>query len=130
MEQHFVLFLSPGTMFAEQTTRPIGAWDVDAAVSMARTITERHGAKPYGFRFLTRAREDDELDSHIVKESRTYYLGGRVLTLADVEREMPHEETLLWNMRTNGYERIVINTNSWKWTQPLGPQDVVLDVTL
>jgi hypothetical protein len=32
-------------------------------------------------------------------------------------------------MRCNGYDRIVVNTNSWRWTQPLGEDDEVLDYT-
>ena len=30
------------------------------------------------------------------------------------------------HMENNGYDRIVVNTNSWKWTQPLEQDDVVL----
>ena len=30
-------------------------------------------------------------------------------------------------MECNGYARIIVNTNSWKVTQPLRDDDVVLD---
>lgn len=131
MQKHFVTFYSPGTMFAETTEREIYAWDVNDAVTMARDIKERHGAVPYGFRFTTRTRGEFELDSKQSDQSPMYYLGGRVETLEEVEaRHDPSEEILLENMRANGFERIIINTNSWKITQPLGDRDVVLDVTL
>lgn len=131
MEKHFVTFYSPGTFVAEQSSKPIDRWDTDTAVAMAREIVERHGAKPYGFRFSTRSRYDDELDSRETEKSGMYYLGGKVETLDEVEaRNDPREETLRWNMRINGHKRIVVNTNSWRWTQPLDDGDVVLDVKL
>lgn len=128
MRQHYVTFYSPGTFVAEQTRRPVEAWDVEAASDMARTISERHGATPYGFQFTTNERKDDELDSKEVARSPFYYLGGRVETLAEVEaRNDPKESVLRTNMRANGFDRIVVNDNSWRWTQPLRPTDVVLD---
>jgi len=128
MQQHFVTFYSPGTFVAEETTKPVAAWDVDAACEMARDITERHGATPYGFRFTTRARGDADLDSKVVATSPTYYLGGRIETLDEVEaRNDPKETILRSNMRGNGWDRIVVNDNSWRWTQPLSDGDVVRD---
>ena len=130
MKQHFVEFYSPGTFVAEQSTRPIDAWNVDTAIEMARSIKERHGAVPYGFRFITRGREDNELDSRIIDKSGLYYLGGRVETVEDVrQRDDPKEKILLSNMERNGFDRIVINENSGRWTQPLHETDTVLDVS-
>jgi hypothetical protein len=31
-------------------------------------------------------------------------------------------------MRCNGYDKLVVNDNSWRWTAPLGPKDIVLPV--
>src|SRR5687767_6122315 len=131
MEKHFVTFLSPGTFLSESTEKPIESWDVDAAVKMARDIKERHGAVPYGFRFTTRTRADDELDSKVTASSGIYYLGGKVETLEEVEaRNAPDEHILRSNMRGNGYAKIVVNDNSWRFTAPLRDGDVVLDVDL
>ena len=130
MKKHFVTFYSPGTFFDESTTEPIEAWDVDTAVKMSLDIVERHNAKPFGFRFTTRQREDHELDSHVVEKSPMYYLGGKVETLAEVEqRNSPDEDILRINMRSNGWDRIITNSNSWKVTKPLNKDDVVLEVT-
>jgi hypothetical protein len=126
MKQQFVTFLSPGTFFHEDTTKPIESWDVEKAKEMARDIKERYGATPFAFYFTTRA--DDELDSKQVEKSCTYYLGGKIETLADMEaRNDPKEDILRSNMRCNGWDRIITNTNSWKVTQPLNADDVVLD---
>ncbi len=130
MDQDFVTFFSPGTFVSETTQRPIDSWDVEAATQMARDIKERHGATPYGFQFTTRSRGPDDLDSKVSARSCTYYLGGRVETLAEVEaRNDPKEEILRFNMRGNGIERIIINDNSWRFTGPLKDGDVVLDFT-
>lgn len=131
IEKHFVTYYSPGTFVAETSEKPIDRWDTDMAVAMARDIKERYGARPYGFRFTTRSRDHDDLDSRVSDKSGMYYLGGKVETLEEVEaRNDPKEETLRFNMRANGYKRIVTNTNSWRWTQPLDDTDVVLDVIL
>lgn len=130
-QQHYVTFYSPGTFFAETTAKPIKKWDVDEAVEMAHAISERYGARPYGFRFSTRGRDDDELDSRELRTSHLYYLGGRIETIAEIEaRNDPDDRILLSNMRCNEWDRIVVNDNSWRWSQPLGKDDVVLDVKL
>ena len=115
MQQHFVTFYSPGTFVSEHTTKPIASWNVATAKRMARHISERYGATPYGFQFTTRARTEKELDSKLVKTSPMYYLGGVVETLADVKaRATKDDDTLIWNMETNKIRRIITNTNSWK----------------
>mgnify|MGYP001567345644 FL=1 len=129
MKSHFVTFYSPGTFFAEQTTRPIKSWGVDRAVSMSSEIKERYGALPYGFRFSTRERGDNDLDSRETKTSPMYFLGGDVFTLAQLKkRKNPDDRILISNMECNHYKRIIVNKNSWQWTQPLMDDDVVIDV--
>lgn len=127
MKKHFVTFCSPGTFVSETSQSPIASWDVNEARAMAKGIKERHGATPYGFYFSTRERKEDELDSKVVKTSPMHYLGGKVETLEEVKaRNDPKEETLRWNMQTNGYNRIIVNTNSYKSTFPLKDEDIVL----
>lgn len=128
MEKHFVEFYSPGTFVSESTDVPIDSWDVLQAVAMSYDIKERHNATPYCFRFITRSRTDNELDSKVTSQSMFYYLGGKVETYEEVcDRNDPSEETLRWNMRVNKYNRIITNTNSWKITLPLNDTDIVLD---
>ena len=130
MKKHFVEFLSPGTFVSEVTQKDIDKWDVDVATEMVAKIKERHGATPYGFRFITRSRKANELDSKITKTSGVYYLGGNVLTLEDVKaRKDPKDKTLIWNMEVNKIERVIENTNSWKVTMPLNKDDTVLEWT-
>jgi len=131
MEKHFVTFFSPGTLINETTTKPVDAWDIEEAIKMARSVKERHGAIPYGFQFTTRGRGEDDLDSKVIATSCTYYLGGRIETLAEVEaRNDPKERVLRSNMRDNKIDRIIVNDNSWKVTLPLRDGDVLLAVVL
>ena len=95
---------------------------------MARNIKERHGATPYGFRFITRGRGPDDFDSKETARSNMYHLGGTVRTIEQVEDENnPDEKILLQNMKCNGWDRVIENNNSWKSTQPLEKDDVILD---
>lgn len=131
MQQHFVTFYSPGTFVSEKNTKPIASWDVDLAVSMAREIVQRYNARPYGFRFSTRTREDHELDSKETETSPFYYLGGKIETAEEVlARNDPKEEILRSNLRVNNIKRLIVNNNSWRFTAELKDDDVVLDVTL
>lgn len=127
MIKNFIRFYSPGTFLAETTKVPIDSWDTEEAKRLAHGIKERHGAAPYGFRFTTRSRKEDDLDSKETAQSCMYFLGGKIETLVEVEARCKPDDILLINMRSNGYRRIVTNTNSWKWTQPLEERDVVLD---
>lgn len=128
MQKHFVTFYSPGTFVSEETTKDIDAWDAKVAAKMARKISERYNAKPFGFRFTTRGRGSADLDSKVIKTSPMYWLGGKIATLAEVEaRNDPSEEIVRANMRCNGIKRIIVNTNSWKHTAAFGDDDVLLD---
>ena len=118
--------MSPGTFLSEETSKKIGSWDVGEAIEMSKSIRERHGARPYGFYFSTRGREDDELDSKEIDSSPMYFLGGKVLTLKGVEDENKHENSILIsNMKCNGWEKVIKVKNI---VQPLMEGDVVLNV--
>lgn len=128
MQQHFVTFYSPGSIVAETTSKIIDSWDVNQALAMIDEIFKRPNSKPYGFRFSTRSRADDELDSKVTDTSPMYYLGGTVETLEEVKaRGKRSDRKLINNMEWNGWPRIITNCNSWKITQPLRDDDIVLD---
>jgi uncharacterized protein YprB with RNaseH-like and TPR domain len=128
LKKHFVTFYSPGTFVSEETTKPIDSWDIEAASKMAHTITERYGATPYAFQFSTRGHGDDDLDSKTIATSGRYYLGGKIETLRQVKaRNDPKERILLSNMECNGWKKIIVNDNSWRFSAPLMKGDTVLD---
>lgn len=130
MKKHFVKFFSPGTFFSEEREFPIFSWDVEAALALADTVIERYGATPYAFQFITRVRNKSDLDSRIKSVSDFYFLGGKILTLAQIrKRRNPKDKILISNMENNRVERVVENRNSWKITVPFGDGDTLLDYT-
>ena len=129
VEQHFVTFLSPGTLVAETTTLPIKAWDVDQAVAMAGDVVERYDARPWGFYFTTRGRAADELDSRILATSGRYFLGGTIETIDEVaKRADPSDAILLQNMKANGWDRVVHCNSKYRCEQPMLETDTMLEV--
>lgn len=131
VKKHFVQYMSPGTFFSETSEVEVPKWDIDLAIKKARGIKERYGATPYGFRFLTYGRGARDLDSKVIKSSNIYYLGGKIETYVEVcKRNDPKEDILRSNMKSNGYDKIVINDNSWRFTAGLNPGDKVLDVDM
>ncbi len=128
MKKNFVTFFSPGTFFSEETTKEIDEWNVDLAMEMAKDICERYDAKPYGFKFYTRERNENDFDSKETNRSGLFYLGGKVFTVKELEdKNDPEDSILIMNMKGNGYDRCVVNTNSWKFTGMLAEGDTVLD---
>ena len=129
MKKHFVIFYSPGTFVAETDERPLSSWDVNEAVKLAKSITQRYNAKPYGFQFTTRERTSKELDSKVIKTSPMYYLSGKVETLEEIEaRNDPKEEILRSNMRSNKCKRVIRMNTPWEWIEPFNNSDIVLHV--
>lgn len=129
MEKHFVRFLSAGTFVAEETVKAIDSWNVDRATEMAKEITERYGAKPYGFKFFTKGRKKTDLDSKIVAESGMYYINGIVETLEEIKaKNDPKNRILISNMECNGWNKVVTTRNPYVWTQPFNENDNVINV--
>jgi len=128
MKQHFVTFLSPGTIVSESSIKPIDSWDVFAATKMAKGIKERHGAMPYGFYFTTKERNEGELDSHESKRSGIYYLGGEVVTLEELKsKNGKGNQILIENMQGNGWDRVIFNNNSWNFCGVFRDKDVLIE---
>jgi hypothetical protein len=127
ISQHYVTFYSPGTFVAEMDTHEIDKWDADEAVEMSSMIAQRHGARPYGFRFITRSRGENDMDAKQTDQSPMYFLGGVVQTREEVLAGTdPADRILRSNVESNDWAGIITNTNSYRITQPLNEGDVVL----
>lgn len=127
MKQDFVTFYSPGTFVAEHTTVEIASWNVLKAREMLFDVEERHGARPYGFQFMTKKRGWRDLEPTVIKRSGMYYVNCKVETLKEIERRAdPKESTLLANMKCNGWDKVVSPRKGWAWTQPLQEGDTLL----
>lgn len=137
IEKHYVQFLSPGTFVSEETTLPIDNWDTHLAAKMVKDIKERHGAKPYGFRFKTylevesieASGEKFEVEPKEKKRSGIYFLTGKIRTAAEVLAGTdPSEHILRSNVEGNGYKAIIENNNSYRITVPFNEEDILLDM--
>jgi len=133
--KHFVEFFSPGTFQAEYSTRSIPSWSIAKAIKLSKKVIERHGAKPYGFQFVTCICADPIPDgeggklkvvSKEVKRSGMHYLGGEILKFDDVPNTKENK-ILRSNMECNDMPVLVVNNNSWKWTAEFKKDDVVVD---
>lgn len=137
MRQHSVTFYSPGTFVSESTTKPIGEWETEQAMKMAGDVSERYGAKPFGFRFHTHIVSGDVPDGEggalkvqprEVAASSMHHINATVETFDDVEARGDEKESIMRsNMRCNGYPLVAITTNSFKSTQPFGVDDVLVN---
>lgn len=137
MRKHQVVFCSPGTLFSEMSAKDIDSWDTKQAVKMAKDITERHGAKPYGFYFETLLFSPDVPDGEggmlkvqpkVVEKSGVHFLGGQLQTYDDVlKRNDSKEEILRSNMRYNDMWIVCVNTNSYRSTMPFEEKDALVD---
>jgi len=136
MRRHYVVYSSPGTFVDEETSREVAAWDVEAAAAGAADVTERHGAKPYGFQFVTVLVADPipdgeggtlAVEPREVARSGMHFLGGTLLTLDSIrQRADPRDSILISNMEGNDWPVVVENNNSWRTVRPFGEEDCIV----
>lgn len=127
MKKHFVDFYSPGTFVSEVDRKEINSWDIEAAQEMATSIIQRYNARPYGFRFVTMERLEDDFTPKEIEKSGIYYLGGMTYTLEELrDRNDPRNKNAIRNMEINGWERLIENKNSYSFMAPLLDGDTVL----
>lgn len=113
MKTFIVTYLSPGTLFSEMNTKEFSCGDLELLLptikDYAQKITQRHGAKPYGF---------------TIKDIEgTYYIKGTVKTFHQVVREnFGNPDTILIrNMRNNNYTHIITGDSPYKFSIPFDP---------
>jgi hypothetical protein len=137
-ERHYARFLSPGTFVAEITRKPIESRDdLKAVCELAKSITERHNAKPYGFTLDTYEElppipdgkgGEFKVEPRFVKSSGVHYLGGYLERWEEVfARKKKEEDILRSNMRGNDIAVLVVNQNSYKHTSAFEKDDLLID---
>jgi hypothetical protein len=131
-------FYSPGTIVSECSQRPCKYGDIAGALEFARGVKERHGATPYGFRFLRR-RDEVVIDSdgnRAVKATKEidlsgiHFITGTVRFYDDVPDDQEHR-ICRGNMLGNDMPFVVENKNSYTSTLPtlpFGEKDVVVSL--
>ena len=116
--QLFCVYYSPGTMFTESTRFETESRDLAACAARAKVdVVERHGAKPFGFRFE---------DGNGVKLSGMHYLTGELRRFDDIPDDKENS-IMRSNMRCNDMPIVVENTNSYRYNGEFKPDDVIVD---
>lgn len=130
---YYATFYSPGTLFSESSTVKVDSLDLIDVLKKAKTISERHGAKPYGFVLEEREEGSIVKDGETYKlepktkwKSGTHFITGKILTLEDIP-DTSENSILRSNMRGNNYGAVVENRNSWKVTMPFEKKDLLID---
>jgi len=122
----FVTFYYNGGLFEGERTYEAQSRDPEC-------IKVPKGA--FAFQFFDRAVATPNIDGKSIEMSSKpfnlspkYYYGGRVLTIKDVEKEIPDNETLISNMRGNGW-KTVIQTRCGN-IQPLEGSHILIEETV
>lgn len=117
--QLFCTYYSPGTLFLEESRFEVETMDnlAACAVRAKEGVKERHGAKPFAFRFT---------DGNGKSLSGLYYLTGKVIRRDDVPDDKEHS-IMRSNMDDPEQCVVVENTNSYKHVSHFSEEDVVLD---
>ena len=134
--QIFAHFFSPGTLFAETTLRPLETGTLEEAVTVAKSITERYNARPYGFDLVTMLVAepvDDgeggkmEVPPKEVERTGRHFLGGDIVLYEEAVSEAGEGSIWATNMRGNRDPICVVITNGFKSTQVFREKDCIVD---
>lgn len=128
MKKHFVEYASPGTFFAESSSREIAEWSVSDAIKMMAGIVERYNARPYGFRFYTMERGNEDLNASRVAKSHWYFVNCDVLTAEEILADTnPEFRIMRLNVEANGYKRIARTRTGWLAHLPMADEDEAIE---
>lgn len=131
--KHYVTFYSPGSFMPETDTVEFPSIDLKAIAAKAKTLSQRYGAKPFGFRVETKEYEeiitkDDKVfrtKTETTYSSGIYFLTGRVLTLNDVPDT---QENRILRSNMEGNKKVCVeNTNSYRHTSFFNQEDKIID---
>ena len=132
--RHKVTFYSPGTFFNEQSTRHVQTWSIKDALTLAKGILERYGARPFGFQFSSwetiegQELGDFKVEPKLLRRSGTIYFNGKIRTKEEVLAGTdPEEEILRSNVRCNDYDIVQgIDPDNYRWTQEFNEDDLLV----
>ena len=98
--KHYVQYAYPGIFVSETTKEPIK--------SRKEKVPKKKGAYAYRFYSQEETKKKGEILCGRSKDfSGWYYFAGELLTLDDVKKKYAKEDTLIWNMENNHYEKVV-----------------------
>jgi hypothetical protein len=114
----FIEFFYPGVFVDETSVKEVSSRDI-------KGVNVPQGA--FGFIFfdvMSTKKGGVKMKSKRLNISPMYFYGGRIMTLAEVRREMPSERILIDNMEGNGLVRVIrCRTSNFK---PFEENDVYI----
>lgn len=129
-----VEFLSPGTFFSESSCQEFAKLDYKAICDAAKTIKERYGAMPYGFKWTKYEVPIDipkiegykvMIDPNVLDKSPgTIFITGEVIFSNNLNG--PDDKILKSNLESNNGGVGIINTNSYKFHAGFNEDDIVI----
>lgn len=131
-------FHSPGSFVDEVSSREIETMDPAAACEIVKEIKERHGATPYGFRFVSMLTHEPipdgkggemRVEPKPLMKTGFFYLNATPMTFDDVEAHGGDVSILLSNMRSNGWWVVVECINAYRTMRSFGPGDATVSPT-
>lgn len=102
---------------------------------MAMSISERHGAKPYAFQFVTRLTHHDipdggggflKVQPREIRRSGRFFINGKVMQYRDIP-ETQENRTLRDNMRWSRHPVAVETKNSYRHVSYFEAEDCIVD---
>lgn len=140
MIKYYATFYSPGTLFSETSTKELEGKDEQSriveAATIAKTINERYGAKPYGFSIYSQEEYEPIIQGNVkykadpkeINRTGIYYITGEIRTAADILSGTDNSEYILRrNVEINNIKAIITNTNSYKFNGEFREKDVLID---
>lgn len=98
--KHYIQYAYPGIFISETSEKPIK--------SRKEKVPKKKGAYAYRFYSREETKKKGELLWGPTKDlTGWHYFEGELLTLDDVKKQYPKEDTLIWNMENNGYKSVV-----------------------
>lgn len=114
----YVSAYSPGTFVSESSSYKVEDKCLKTAIKKISKTIERHGAKPYGFRFE---------DGNGKSLGGMYYVTGRLIKFEEISDNDEELSILKLNMRCNNFPIVIENKNSYRFTGPFNPEDCIID---
>lgn len=118
--------------FFQDTSRPdevvmdLSAFDIGEAIEIAESSMDEWGDQPFAFQFVNRYLKENGRYSH--QFSPTYYLGGRVRTIQEIQSaDKPDERELLRKMALCRCDKVITTVTPCPVTLPFARDGVVLE---
>lgn len=118
----------------EEEFIPVKELSIQKGKEICSEFEKKHKLIPMSFQFITEIYNGSVITEYSDDTifSGHYYLGGRVYTLEELEKiNDPKYEILIRNMKLPIFiektNKVIINTDTWKWSMPFYKGDIVLD---